>query len=191
MRRILRRLGLSYSKPRPVPHKTAPAGEQNMFKERVKRTILGVSGHGYAVLAVDEAGVMRGTSPGYGWRQAKSRDEVRTGFSTKAVRLFRGAWHGTGSTSRPWRRTNSKTFVGFLKELRQEYGRMVILLDNAAYHKYRVVDEFVKSTCGEIKLVYLPAIHPATQPRSRSSGGCSRGCLREGTSNRHTVLSMQ
>ena len=79
LRRILRRLGLSYSKPRPVPHKTAPAGEQNMFKERVKRTILGVSGHGYAVLAVDEAGVMRGTSPGYGWRQAKSRDEVRTG----------------------------------------------------------------------------------------------------------------
>ena len=39
-----------------------------MFKERVKRTILGVSGHGYAVFAVDEAGVMRGTSPGYGWR---------------------------------------------------------------------------------------------------------------------------
>ena len=88
LRRILRRLGLSYSKPRPVPRKTAPAEEQDMFKERVKRTILGVSGHGYAVLAVDEAGVMRGTSPGYGWRQAKSRDEVRTGFSTKAVRLF-------------------------------------------------------------------------------------------------------
>ena len=41
LRRILRRLGLSYSKPRPVPRKTAPAGEQNMFKERVKRGILG------------------------------------------------------------------------------------------------------------------------------------------------------
>ena len=68
LRRILRRLGLSYSKPRPVPHKTAPAEEQDMFKESVKRTILGVSGHRYAVLAVDEAGVMRGTSLGYGWR---------------------------------------------------------------------------------------------------------------------------
>ena len=88
LRRILRRLGLSYSKPRTVPRKTAPTEEQDMFKERVKRTILSVSGHGYAVLAVDEAGVMRGTSSGYGWRQVKSRDEVRTGFSTKAVRLF-------------------------------------------------------------------------------------------------------
>ena len=60
-RRILRCLGLSYSKPRPVSRKTAPAEEQDMFKEMVKKTILCVSGHGYAVLAMDEAGVMRWT----------------------------------------------------------------------------------------------------------------------------------
>ena len=163
LRRILRRLGLSYSKPRPVPRKTAPAEEQDMFKEMVKRTILGVSGHGYAVLAVDEAGVMRGASPGCGWRQAKSRDEVRTGFSTKAVRLF---WE-----LRRYRihvkaveRTNSETFVEFLKELRQEYGRLIILLGNASYHRYKAVNEFVKSTCGEIKLAYLPPYTPQLNP---------------------------
>ena len=42
LRRILRRLGLSYSKPRPVPRKTAPAWEQDTFKEKTKRTILGM-----------------------------------------------------------------------------------------------------------------------------------------------------
>ena len=46
LRRILCRLGLSYSKPRPVPRKTAPAWEQDTFKEKTKRTILGMSGHG-------------------------------------------------------------------------------------------------------------------------------------------------
>ena len=163
LRRILRRLGLSYSKPRPVPRKTAPAGEQNMFKERVKRTILGVSGHGYAVFAVDEAGVMRGTSPRYGWRQAKSRDEVRTGFSIKAVRLF-GALGRDRIHVKAVERTNSETFVEFLKELRQECGRLVILLDNASYHRYRAVSEFVKSTCGEIKLAYLPPYTPQLNP---------------------------
>ena len=40
LRKILRRLGLSHSKPRPVPRKTATAEGQDMFKERVKRTIL-------------------------------------------------------------------------------------------------------------------------------------------------------
>ena len=134
-----------------------------MFKERVKRTILGVFGHGYAVLAVDEAGVMRGTSSGYGWRQVKSRDEVRTGFSTKAVRLF-GALGRDRIHVKAVERTNSETFVEFLKELRQEYGRLVILLDNASYHRYRAVNEFVKSTCGEIKLDYLPPYTPQLNP---------------------------
>ena len=114
-----------------------------------------MSGHGYAVLAVDEAGVMRGTSPGYGWRQAKSRDEVRTGLSTKAVRLF-GALGRDRIHVKAVERTNSETFVEFLKGLHQEYGRLVILLDNAPYHRYKAVNEFVKSACGEIKLAYLP-----------------------------------
>ena len=144
LRRILHRLGLSHSKPRPVPRKTTPAEEQDMFKERMKGMILGMSGHGYAVLAVDEAGVMRGTSPGYGWRQAKSRDEVRTGFFTKAVRLF-GALGRDRIRVKAVERTNSETSVKFLKELRQEYGRLIILLDNASYHRYRAVNEFVKS----------------------------------------------
>ena len=163
LRRILHRLGLSYSKPKPVPRKTAPAEEQDMFKERVKRTILCVSGHGYAVLAVDEASVMRGASPRYGWRQVKSRDEVRTGFSTKAVRLF-GALGRDRIHVKAVERTNSETFVEFLKELRQEYGRLVILLDNASYHRYKAVNEFVKSTCGEIKLAYLPPYTPQLNP---------------------------
>ena len=146
-----------------MPRKTAPAEEQDMVKERVKRTILGVSGHGYAVLAVDEAGVMRGTSPGYGWHQAKSRDEVRIGFSTKAVRLF-GALGRDRIHVKAVERTNSETLMEFLKELRQEYGRLVILLDNASYHRYRAVNEFVKSTCGEIKLACLPPYTPQLNP---------------------------
>ena len=36
LRRILCRLGLSYSKPRPVPRKTVPAWEQDAFKEKTK-----------------------------------------------------------------------------------------------------------------------------------------------------------
>ena len=52
----------------------------------------------------------------------------------------------------------------FLKELRQEYSRLIILLDNASYHRYKAVNEFVKSTCGEIKLAYLPPYTPQLNP---------------------------
>ena len=52
----------------------------------------------------------------------------------------------------------------FLKGLRQEYGRLVILLDNASYHRHRAVNEFVKSTCGVIKLAYLSPYAPQLNP---------------------------
>ena len=93
LRRILRHLGHSYSKPRPVPRKTALAEEQNMFKEMVKKTIVGVSGHEYALLAVDVVGVMRGTSPEYGWCHAKNCDNdvpqtiLQVGWNLKKATL--------------------------------------------------------------------------------------------------------
>ena len=76
-------------------------------------------------------------------------------FSTKTIRLF-GALGRCRIHIKAVEKTNSETFVEFLKELHQEYGRLVILLDNAAYHRYNAVDEFVKSAYGEIKLFYLP-----------------------------------
>ena len=79
---------------------------------------------------------------------------MRIGFSTKTVRLF-GALGRDRIHAKAVERTNSETFVEFLKELCQEDGWLVILLDNAPYHKYNVVDEFVKSTCGEIRLIYF------------------------------------
>ena len=51
-----------------------------------------------------------------------------------------------------------------LKELRQEYDRLVILLDNASYHRHKAVNEFAKSTYGEIKLAYLPLYTPQLNP---------------------------
>ena len=95
LRRILRRLGLSYSKPRPVPRKTAPTEEQDMFKERVKRTILGVSGHGYAVLAIDEAGIVLARTIRSFWRKMLlGTDHHVTLFSTSFN--FSGLHAGTG-----------------------------------------------------------------------------------------------
>ena len=88
---------------------------------------------------------------------------MRTGFTTKAVRLF-GVLGRDRIHVKVVEKTNSETFVEFLKELRDEYGRLVILLDNASYHRYKAVDEFIRSTREEIKLVYLPPYTPLLNP---------------------------
>ena len=110
---------------------------------------------------------VRGAGSGRGRRHARDIARIRVApgqeprrgthrvFSTKAVRLFEALGRDR-IHAKAVERTNSETFVEFLKGLRQEYGRLIILLDSASYHRYRAVNEFVKSTCGEIKLAYLP-----------------------------------
>lgn len=76
---------------------------------------------------------MRGASPRHGWRQTGDRDEVRMGFSTKAIRLF-GELEGRIHV-KDVEKANSRHSWG-PSELRREYGRLVMLLDNASYHEY-------------------------------------------------------
>ena len=66
LRRALRRIGFSYTKPRPVPRRSATAEDQKRFKEETAESILGMVSDGYAVLAGDEAGIQMGASAGYG-----------------------------------------------------------------------------------------------------------------------------
>ena len=57
-------------------------------------------------------------------------------------------------------------------------------LDNAPCHRYRVVNEFVKSTCGEIKLACLLPYAPQPNPigiRWRALKGMPAGRYFEST----------
>ena len=74
LQRALRRIRFSYTKPRPAPRKSATTEEQEQFKEKTKRSILGVISRGHAVLAGDEVAVQLGAGAGYGWRPAGGRD---------------------------------------------------------------------------------------------------------------------
>ena len=44
----------------------------------------------------------------------------------------------------------------FLQELLKTYPKFVMVLDNASCHKSKMVTEFVESTDGDIRLVFLP-----------------------------------
>ena len=66
LRRALHRIRFSYTKPRPVPRRSAAAEEQKRFKEETAESILDMVSNGHAVLAGDEAG-----SPAGGKRRVR------------------------------------------------------------------------------------------------------------------------
>ena len=61
-------------------------------------------------------------------------------------------------------KANTENFIDFLKHLYEEYGRFVIFLDNASYHKSGALKEFLKGMAGKIKVYYFPPYTPELNP---------------------------
>ena len=175
IRRLLRRMGFSYVKPRTVPHKSASKMEQEEFMQQCKQLVSEKSAEDYTMLAQDEAGVRLRACGGYGWRFKADGCEVGVGFSTKETRII-GAVGPDAVHVKVVESVNADTFIEFLKEMRQIYKKFVMFLENLSAHKAAKVSKYIESTDGDVILVYLPSTPRSLTPW-RSSGGCSRTCL--------------
>jgi transposase len=62
-------------------------------------------------------------------------------------------------------RMNSDKFIVYLKKLRQDAGRpIMVIADNASYHTSKKTQRFAKESKGEITLAYLPRYAPELNP---------------------------
>ena len=163
LKRVLRRLGFSYSKPRPIPDRSASEAEQEEFKQETAGLLEEMGKQGHAVMVCDEAAVQIWQGAGYGWRPANGHDAIRQGFSKKSVRLF-GSLGTDGYHIRTTDAINPETFIEFLQELLKTCPKFVMVPDNASCHKSKMVTEFVESTDGDIRLVFLPPYTPQLNP---------------------------
>ena len=89
LKRMLGWLGFSYSKPRPIPDKSASKAEQEEFKRETARLLEEMTRQGHVVQVCDEAAVQIWSGVGYGWRPAGRHDTVRHGFSKKSREAVR------------------------------------------------------------------------------------------------------
>src|ERR1019366_755873 len=60
---------------------------------------------------------------------------------------------------------NGENFVGFLQKLRQDVaGPLIVIADNAAYHRSPPVKEYVAQSQGEVVVEHLPRYSPELNP---------------------------
>ena len=145
LRRLLRRMGFSYVKPRTVPRKSASKMEQEEFMKQCRHLVSEKSAEDYTMLAQDEAGARLGACGGYGWRFKADGCEVCVGFSTKETRII-GALGPDTVHMKVVDSINAETFIEFLKEMRQIYKKIVMFLDNLSAHKAVKVARYIEST---------------------------------------------
>ena len=159
LRRMLKRIGFSYRKSRPVPPNSASKSEQEEFKAAAGRRARELGKNGYAALVEDEAAVGMSQELGYEWRPTGGRDTIQTGFSKKAVCLL-GIMSKDMLYVRMTDSANSETFKEFLEDVCKNHPKFYMVLDNASYHHSRTINEYVAGTGGDVELEFLPPRTP-------------------------------
>ena len=163
-RLLARELGFSWRKPRPKNPKAVSKQKQNEFKEASQELIREKEAQGYTVLAEDESSIQKtSNSPKHGWlRRGMSvtapvslSRQRRYMFGVLAVNIFYYMFYD---------KTNTDSFCDFLEKVHEKYGKVLIFLDNASYHKSVGVREMLEKYKGEIILEYLPPYAPELNP---------------------------
>lgn len=162
LRRTLNRLGFSYRKSRPVPHNSADQTKCKQFTSDTHTLITELRAEGYVVLVQDECHVQVYQKPSYGWRARGGHEEAKSSFSKKTASVF-GVLGQDGYRIRTVDACNSKTFKKFLQDMLRIYPKIVMILDNAPYHKSKIIKEFVESH-DNLKLIWLPPYTPQLNP---------------------------
>jgi transposase len=164
--RLLGHLGLSPQRPIYKSYKQNPQEMKKYLEQTFPGLLEQARRTRAAIYFVDEAGVRSDAHRGTTWGKIGQTPTVQDSgdrFSLKMISAVspRGDMKFQGFTGR----MNGVRFVAFLKQLRADAGRPIIVIaDNASYHGSGPVRRYVKESQGEVTLEHLPAYSPHLNP---------------------------
>lgn len=163
IRNTLYRMGLSMRMPREIPNKSASTEERQAFITKTEARINSLSKDGYTFFYEDEMTMRLGVATSKGWLPRGGRETIPTTFSKRSLKVF-GALGRNILHIMPAHSTKSSVFKIFLEALRQKYGKVVFVTDNATSHKSKLIQDYLKLAGGDVVLIYLPAYTPQLNP---------------------------
>ena len=98
-----------------------------------------------------------------GWAKKGSQPVAKVAYRYEKINVF-GARSRKTFVYQFRKGKNQKTFVIFLKKLLKRWGRVCLFVDNARWHRGRIVEEFIQSHPRTLKVVYLPKYSPELNP---------------------------
>ena len=125
---------------------------------------------GAQIYFVDESSIRSDSHRGLTWGKAGETPVVRDSGGHFGLNVMSGVTpRGDMRFSFIEGKMNSKRFIGFLKQLRGDAGRpIMVVVDNARYHHSKETQAFIHaqsgSEKGEILMAFLPAYSPELNP---------------------------
>jgi transposase len=164
--RLLAQLGLSPQRPLYKSYKQDP----KKIQRYLQRTFPGLREEarrvGAVIYFVDEASVRSDSHRGTTWGKLGETPVVRDSGDRFGIRLISAVSpRGDMKFAAFEGRMTGARFVAFLKKLRADAGRPIIVIaDNASYHTGKVVQAYCKESAGEVTVANLPAYAPELNP---------------------------
>ena len=163
---LVHRLGFRRIKPRPVNPKAATPEEREAFKKHAREQVEYWSKKGYVVLVQDEAHIVLAVMPRKGWFRSK-KPTITTGRvkgSKNRVSIIgaigiEGIHHFEVYSTANW-----NNFKDFLEKVHKKYGKVLMFLDNASYHRKKELEKITEETNGDMQFVFLPSYTPELNP---------------------------
>lgn len=162
----LRRLGLSYRKPRWRPREQSPAAVERFVNDTFPR-IRRLADKLHADIAFeDEAGIGLQTQAGKTWGERGTPAEVPASGKRGGVNLLSAVTaQGTMHFSLEEGKINTARYIAFLKQLTK--GRttpLIVIVDRAPFHQSEALRDFVRAHRTKLRVFFLPTYSPELNP---------------------------
>ena len=164
--RLLRHLGLSPQRPIYRCYKQDPKQIEKYLNKTFPELVKIAKKRGAEIYFVDEAAVRSDSHRGTTWGKLGQTPVVADGGGRFGLKLISAVSpRGDMRFGFIEGRMNSAKFIDFLKKLRKDAGRPVIVIaDNASYHVSKSVTEFAIEPDNEVWVETLPAYAPELNP---------------------------
>jgi len=166
LQRLLRHFGLSPQRPIYTCYKQDPK-QIERYLERTFPELLGIArGRGAAIYFLDEAVVRSDNHRGTTWGKLGQTPVVSDGGGRFGLKLISAVSpRGDMRFGFVEERMNSAKFIAFLKKLRRDTEKpLIVIADNANYHASKAVSNFATDPENEVWAENLPAYAPELNP---------------------------
>ncbi len=164
--RLLHNIGLSSQRPIYKSYKQDPKKIEKYLNTTFPEVVKHAKRIGAEIYFVDEASVRSDSHRGATWGKVGETPVVKDSGGSFGLKLISAVTpRGDMRFSFTEDKMNSTKFISFLKKLRKDAGRPIIVIaDNARYHHSKETQAFISENIDSICMEFLPAYSPEFNP---------------------------
>ena len=159
-RRLLRSLGFVVKKTTQIADRVPPREELETWQKDTEREVETLEKDDFTVVMADEshhnanlfgfgAVYVRGNAEPVQMPLGNQRQTVYGGITLDGQTCYMAA-----------NRANDRSFIKYLDKLQQRFGKVAVVVDNAAYHNTKRVRRYLEKNGDSVRLMFLPPYSP-------------------------------